>query len=72
MPFIPKIPLQVGEIVKTTVDQAALNGTIKTGTLVTIIGISEMGYDIEDCYGNRILECGSSGFERVFPNEGYF
>ena len=39
-------------------DQARLVRTLKKGTEVKILGKSVRGYDIEDKYGNKVIECG--------------
>ena len=53
-----------GDRVVLTEDISSLEGTMKAGSIVTITGIGERGYDIQDNEGNRVTECGWSGFQR--------
>lgn len=47
----------VGNTVVLQHDQACLVRTFKKETEVKIIGKSVRGYDIEDKYGNKVIEC---------------
>ena len=49
---------EIGSDVVTTRELSSFVGCFEKGTKVTIIGISERGYDLQDDNGNRILECG--------------
>lgn len=49
---------EVGDRVKTTLIHESLGGYFEVGTEVTIIGISERGYDIKDDEGNCVMEIG--------------
>lgn len=48
----------IGDKVVTTIKHDSCAGYFEIGTPVTVIGITERGYDIADDYGNRILEIG--------------
>lgn len=59
MAFIPKrIGFGTGMTVYTSREIASCAGYFEEGTKVEIIGISERGYDLQDEYGNRIIETG--------------
>lgn len=49
---------EVGERVQTTVIHESCAGFFEKGTPVTVIGISERGYDIKDDEGNYVTEIG--------------
>lgn len=49
---------EVGEKVKTTVIHDSCAGFFEIGTIVTVTGISERGYDIKDDEGNCVTEIG--------------
>ena len=48
----------IGEKTKTTVIHDSCAGYFEIGTEVTVIGVSERGYDIQDDEGNRVEEIG--------------
>lgn len=54
-----------GEIVVTSRKVECLAGYFEEGTKVEIIGVSERGYDLQDEYGNRILETGFDSVRRI-------
>lgn len=56
--FIKNCSPKVGEKVITTKNLSNFAGYMKKGSEVTVIGIGERGYSIEDDEGNKILECG--------------
>lgn len=58
MAFIKNQSIQVGDTVETTVMHESLSGYFEIGTTVTVIGISDRGYDIQDEYGHQIIEVG--------------
>lgn len=49
---------EVGDWVTTHKRHECLAGVMTKGTKVKIIGIGERGYDIEDEFGNKVLEIG--------------
>lgn len=53
-----RIGFGLGQIVVTARRVESLAGYFEEGTKVEIIGISERGYDLQDEYGNRIIETG--------------
>ena len=57
-----KIGFSTGEIVVTSRVVESLGGYFEKGTVVEIIGVSNRGYDLQDEYGNIILE---TGFDSV-------
>lgn len=60
--------LKKGDKVKLTKDIKVMAGTMKAGTIVTVIGCTQMrGYDFEDDEGHRVIECGFKGFEKINP-----
>jgi hypothetical protein len=56
---------KVGDKVLTTRDCKCMYSTIKKGTVVTITGIGDRGYDIEDDSGNRIIETGFLSVKKI-------
>ena len=59
MAYIPKcIGFGTGMIVYTSRKLESCAGYFEEGTKVEIVGISERGYDLQDEYGNRIIETG--------------
>jgi len=56
---------KVGDIVRTTEVHDNFAGYFEVGSIVTITGVSPRGYDITDEDGNKVLECGFDGFEKV-------
>lgn len=49
---------KIGEKVITTEKLSNLSGTLPKGSTVTVIGVDQRGYDLQDEDGNKILECG--------------
>lgn len=49
---------KIGGWTNTTIVHETCAGYFEIGTLVKIIGKSERGYDIEDEFGNRMIEIG--------------
>lgn len=49
---------EVGDKTATTRIIGNFSGYFEVGTEVTIVGISERGYDIQDNEGHKIIECG--------------
>lgn len=49
---------EVGEWVTTKKKIDSCAGYFEKGTKVKVIGISYRGYDLEDEYGNKIIETG--------------
>lgn len=56
---------EIGDRVTLTKDIEVLAGTMKAGTIVTVIGKSQRGYDFKDDEGHRVIECGFDGFKKV-------
>lgn len=48
-------------VTKRKVDSCA--GYFERGTQVKIVGVSERGYDLQDEYGNRVIEAGFDSIE---------
>ena len=56
--FQPSSP-KIGDTVITTKVHKCMKGYFEIGTKVKIIDINpELGYDIEDEYGNKVIEIG--------------
>lgn len=49
---------KVGDVVILTQEHESLSGKFEKGTKVKVTGMSDRGYDIEDEYGNKMIECG--------------
>lgn len=62
MAYVENNEIKVGEWCKTTREVHSLSGYFEKGTIVKVIGRSYRGYDIEDRYGNKMLE---TGFDSV-------
>ena len=59
MAFIKKkTKYNIGDVVRTTKIHEITDGYFEIGTVVTIIGYSERGYDIRDDEGNTMYEVG--------------
>ena len=58
MAFIKNCSIQLGDTVQTTVIHESMAGYFEIGTIVTVVGIGDRGYDIQDKNGNRITEIG--------------
>jgi len=60
----PKNSFSIEDRVVLTEEKEAITGKFTQGSIVTITGIDQMrGYDIEDDEGNKLIECGFTGFE---------
>ena len=59
--FTPHNQSKVGKRVVLLEDVSTLRGTFSKGHEMTIIGETSRGWDLEDAYGNRILEAGMFG-----------
>ena len=59
--------LVIGQKVRLTRDIEVMRGTMKTGTIVTVVDIDDIhpsrGYAFEDKEGNKVIECGWEGWE---------
>lgn len=58
MAFVKNYSVKIGDTVQTTVIHKSSAGYFEIGTIVTVIGIGDRGYDIQDKDGNRIIEIG--------------
>lgn len=57
--------VRIGDKVKLTKDVSSFAGTLKAGTIVTVIGSNGYrGYDFQDDEGHKILEAGFD-FEKI-------
>ena len=54
---------EVGEWATTKRKVECLSGYFEKGTKVKVIGKSSRGYDLEDEYGNKIIETGYDSIE---------
>ena len=63
MAFISNNEFKIGDWVTTARKVDSFKGYFEKGTKVKIIGISSMGYDLEDEFGNRIIETGYDSIE---------
>ena len=69
MAFIKNDNVEVGDWGYTTRKVKSSSGYFEEGTKVQVTCIDEKhGYDLEDEYGNHILECGFSCFEKETDN----
>lgn len=59
----------IGTRVITTKKVESCCGYFEVGTEVKITGISERGYDLEDEYGNKILETGFGSVRSMEASE---
>lgn len=65
MAFIRNNDIKIGDTVKTTKVFSSFVGKFEKGSIVTVVGISERGYDIEDEYGNKVIEIGWDGLKKI-------
>ena len=56
---------KVGDVVRTRRIVDCFSGYFEKGTVVTVIGVSKRGYDLQDADGNRIIETGFDSIERI-------
>ena len=49
---------EIGDKTVTTHIIGNFSGQFEVGTEVTVVGIGERGYDIQDEEGNKVIECG--------------
>ena len=52
------VAIQIGDRVRTTIKHESLSRYFEVGSTVTVIGITDSGYNIQDNEGNRILKIG--------------
>ena len=62
MAYVKNNKVEVGDWVETTRKVDSCAGYFEKGTKVKITGITYRGYDLEDEYGNRVIE---TGFDSV-------
>ncbi len=62
MAFVKEWTPKIGDKVKTTIKLEMFGGYLEKGSIVTIIGKSNRGYDIIDNEGNELIECGWNFF----------
>lgn len=65
MAFVRNNDIKIGDTVKTTKVFSSFAGKFEKGSIVIVIGISERGYDIEDEYGNKVIEIGWDGLKKI-------
>jgi hypothetical protein len=65
MAFVKNSDIKIGDAVKTTKVFSSFAGKFEKGSIVTVVGISERGYDIEDEYGNKVIEIGWDGLKKI-------
>lgn len=65
MAFVKNDSIKIGDTVKTTKVFSSFAGKFEKGSIVKVIGISDRGYDIEDEYGNRVIEIGWDGLKKI-------
>ena len=69
MASIKKWQPKVGDKVITTKKFGGFGGYFEPGSVVTIIDQGPRGYDISDESGNRVTECGWTGFKKYEKEE---
>lgn len=65
MAFVKNDSIKIGDTVKTTKVFSSFAGKFEKCSIVKVVGISDRGYDIEDEYGNRIIEIGWDGLKKI-------
>lgn len=60
-----KIGFGTGEIAVTARVVESMGGYFEKGTVVEIVGVSDRGYDLQDEYGNRIIQTGFDSVECI-------
>lgn len=68
MAFVRNSDIKIGDTVKTTKVFSSFAGKFEKGSIVKVVGIGVRGYDIEDEYGNRVIEIGWDGLMEM-PND---
>lgn len=56
--YMLKAKFRVGDHVVTKKKVRCQDGYFEKGTRVKVVGISPLGYNLEDAQGNEIRECG--------------
>lgn len=69
MAFVKDWKPKIGDKVKTTKKIEIFGGYLEQGSIVTIIGESNRGYDIIDDEGNEFIECGWDFFRKPKDEE---
>ncbi len=69
MAFVRNSDIKIGDTVKTTKVFSSFAGKFEKGSIVKVVGIGVRGYDIEDEYGNRVIEIGWDGLMKMPDNE---
>ena len=69
MAFVKDWTPKIGDKVKTTKKIEIFGGYLERGSIVTIIGESNRGYDIIDDEGNELIECGWDFFRKPKDEE---
>lgn len=69
MVYVENSEIIVGDWCKTVREVNSLSGYFEKGTIVKVIGKSYRGYDIEDEYGNKILETGFDSIVKASPSD---
>lgn len=69
MAFVRNSDIKIGDTVKTTKVFSSFTGKFEKGSIVKVVGIGVRGYDIEDEYGNRVIEIGYDGLKKMPDNE---
>lgn len=65
--FIPANTIKIGDKCVTTKELECFAGRFTEGTVVTITGIGDRGYDLVDDSGNTMIECGWNCIKKVEP-----
>lgn len=65
MAYVKNNQVKIGDWALTTQRVDSCAGYFEKGTKVKIIGQSYRGYDLEDEYGNRILETGFNSIKQM-------
>ena len=65
MAFVKNNDIKIGDTVKTTKVFSSFAGKFEKGSIVKVVSIGERGYDIEDKYGNRVIEIGWDGLKKI-------
>lgn len=65
--FIPANTIKIGDKCVTTKELECFAGRFTEGTVVTITGIGDRGYDLVDDSGNTMIECGWNCVKKVEP-----
>lgn len=65
MAFVKNDSIKIGDTVKTTKVFSSFTGKFEKDSIVKVVGIGDRGYDIEDEYGNRVIEIGWDGLKKI-------